>query len=222
MPTEELENELRRMLAREAADIQYPEQAGQRLLARNYRPGGRHRRLAAGITAATAATAVALALGLSGVFSSAVASGTGTVRTAAFTLVKYANGTATLTLNLNVLVEPSILQSDLQQDGIPAIVTTGQFCSSDPAPPGFNQVTTGAKTKPPTFTIIPAAMPAGTELSFGNFQVPGGAQTEVALIDTNSYTCSSSAPTLSQSPAADFVLSLHAPGEASGSKSARP
>ena len=73
MPTEELENELRRMLARAAADIPDPEQARQRLLQRNYRPGRGHRRVAAGITAATAAAAVVLGLGLSGAFGSAPA-----------------------------------------------------------------------------------------------------------------------------------------------------
>jgi hypothetical protein len=66
MPTEELENELRRAFARAAADIHDPEQAGQRLLRRNYRPGHGHRRLAAGITAATAAGGLALGLGLTG------------------------------------------------------------------------------------------------------------------------------------------------------------
>ena len=35
---------------------------------------------------------------------------------------------------------PSTLQSDLEQDGIPAMVTVGSFCSSDPAPAGFLQV----------------------------------------------------------------------------------
>jgi hypothetical protein len=44
-------------------------------------------------------------------------------------------------------------------------------------------------------TINPAAMPAGTELSFGNFQVANGEQTFFTLIDTNSYTCTSTAPT---------------------------
>jgi hypothetical protein len=60
MPTEELENELRHVFARAAADIQDPEQARQRLLQRDYRPERGHRRLASGITAATAAAAVVL------------------------------------------------------------------------------------------------------------------------------------------------------------------
>jgi hypothetical protein len=193
MPTEELENELRRALARAAADIPDPEQARQRLLQRNYRPGRGHRQLAAGITAATAA-AVVLGLGLTGAFGSAPTRGTGTIRTAAFTLIEHTNGTATLTIKPESVLNPDTLQNDLRQYGIPAIVTIGSFCSSDPTPPGFSQVVTGQK-QPLTMTINPAAMPAGTELSFGNFRVSAGSETAIQLIETNSYTCTSTAPT---------------------------
>jgi hypothetical protein len=195
MPTEELENELRRAFARAAADIPEPEQARQRLLQRNYRPGRGHRQLAAGIAVATAAAAVVLGLGLTGAFgpAPAPARGLGTIRTAAFTLVEHANGTATLTIKPGSILDPDTLQNDLRQYGIPAIVTTGSFCSSDPTPPGFSQVVTGQK-QPRTITINPAAMPAGTELSFGNFRVSAGPETAIQLIDTNSYTCTSTAP----------------------------
>jgi hypothetical protein len=43
-------------------------------------------------------------------------------------------------------------------------------------------------------TINPAAMPAGTQLSFGYFKLSTGQETAVTLISTNSYTCSSTAP----------------------------
>ncbi|MGH3283620.1 MAG: hypothetical protein ACRDPD_02850 [Streptosporangiaceae bacterium] len=166
MPTEELENALRSTLARAAADIQDPAQARQRLLHRDYRPGHGHRKLAAGITATTAAAGVVLGLGLTGPFGAAAVSGTGAIRTTAFTLVKHANGTVALTIHPGVLLEPGTLQSDLQRDGIPAKVTTGSFCSSDPAPAGFRQVVNpvvpGLKGTPmtvnPTLTINPAAM----------------------------------------------------------------
>jgi hypothetical protein len=196
MPTEELENELRRAFARAAADIPEPEQARQRLLQCNYRPGRGHRQLAAGIAVATAAAAVVLGLGLTGAFGSAPAParGVGTIRTAAFTLVEHANGTATLTIKPGSILNPDTLQNDLRQYGIPAIVTTGSFCSSDPTPPGFSQVVTGQK-QPRTLTINPAAMPPGTELSFGNFRVAAGPETAIQLIGTNSYTCTSTAPT---------------------------
>jgi hypothetical protein len=192
MLTDELENDLRRALARAAADIPEPEQARQRLLQRNYRPGRGHRQLAAGITAATATAAVVLGLGLTGAFGSAPR-GTGTIRTAAFTLIEQANGTAMLTIRPGSVLDSETLQNDLRQYGIAAIVTTGSFCSSDPTPPGFSQVVTGQK-QPRTITINPAAMPAGTELSFGNFRVSAGPETAIQLIDTNSYTCTSTAP----------------------------
>jgi hypothetical protein len=196
MPTEELENELRRAFARAAADIPEPEQARQRLLQRNYRPGRGHRQLAAGIAVATAAAAVVLGLGLTGAFDSAPAParGVGAIRTAAFTLVEHANGTATLTIKPGSILNPDTMRNDLRQYGIPAIVPTGSFCSSDPTPPGFSQVVTGQK-QPRTITINPAAIPPGTELSFGNFQVAAGPETAIQLIDTNSYTCTSTAPT---------------------------
>jgi hypothetical protein len=53
---------------------------------------------------------------------------------------RVADGPATLTINSNVLLQPGTLQRDLARDGIPAMVTVGRFCSSDPAPAGFSQV----------------------------------------------------------------------------------
>jgi hypothetical protein len=106
-----------------------------------------------------------------------------------------------------VLLEPSTLQSDLQQDGIPAVVTTGSFCSSDPIPVGFQQVVSGPSGTPPTVTINPAAMPAGTELSFGIFENSSSStDTAVELVDTDSYTCSSALPT--PPPGGEGVLML--------------
>jgi len=147
--------------------------------------------------AVVAAAAVVLGAGLSGAFGSAPASGTSTIRTTAFTLTSHANGTATLTINSRVLLEPSTLQADLQQDGIPAMVTTGSFCSSDPIPAGFPRVVSQAPSPTTlTVTINPAAMPAGTELSVGNFQNSAtSSDTAIELINTNSRTCSSALPT---------------------------
>ena len=126
------------------------EAARQRLLQHHYRLRHGHWRLAAGITAATAVASVVLGIGLTGVLNSAPPRGTGTIQTTAFTLIEHANGTATLTINPDVLLEPNTLQSDLQQDGIPAMVTTGSFCSSHPGPTGFRQVVTGQRSSPGT------------------------------------------------------------------------
>ena len=79
-----------------------------------------------------------------------------------------------------VLLEPGTLQSDLAHDGIRAKVTVGSFCSSDPAPASVAEVVSVPKIQPgqaPTVTINPAAMPAGTELSFGYFQLANGGRT---------------------------------------------
>jgi len=43
-------------------------------------------------------------------------------------------------------------------------------------------------------TINPKAVPAGTELSFGNFERTNSGLTAIGLIDPASYTCSSKAP----------------------------
>ena len=161
----------------------------------------RHRLIGLAGTGMVAVTA-ALSIGLSGVIGST--DGRGTIRTAAFTLISNANGTATLTINPRVLLDPSTLQSDLKQDGIPAMVRAGSFCSSDPPPAGFLRVVSfqpkarGSRPHQPvahlTVTFNPSAMPKGTELSFGNFQLANGQQTSFALIDTGSYTCTSTAP----------------------------
>jgi hypothetical protein len=168
----------------------------------------RHRLSAvAGLSVAAAAAGTALALGLTGMLGPART--LGTIRTASFTLVSNPNGTATLTISPKELLDPAALQSDLRQYGIPAKVTTGSFCSSDPAPAGFSQVVSfypaGPYTATPqnrvqaTITIDPAAMPAGTELSVGDFQLSSGEysgeqQADFVLIDTSSYTCSSTPP----------------------------
>lgn len=171
----------------------------------------RTRRLSAvaGLSVAGAAAATALALGLTGVLGSAPARTSGTIRTAAFTLVSNADGTATLTIKPGELLHAAALQSDLAQYGIPAKVTTGSLCSSDPAPAGFSQVVSeyppGQGSYTPqsgvqaTITIDPSAIPAGTELSVGDFQLSSGEysgeqQADFVLIDTGSYTCSSTPP----------------------------
>jgi hypothetical protein len=54
----------------------------------------------------------------------------------------------------------------------------------------------------PTITIDPAVMPAGAELSVGYFRLPSGEQqADVVLIDTSSYTCTSTPPDPNGPPA---------------------
>ena len=147
----------------------------------------------------------------------------GTVKTASFTLHKNANGTATLTINPKELLEPGALQSDLAQYGIPAKVTVGSFCSSNPAPAGFSQVVTEQPAGPqtvtpqpvvkPTVTIDPSAMPSGTELSIGDFQLAdGGQQANAVLMNTSSYTCTNTPPPLKDTGGDTLGLLYGGPG----------
>jgi hypothetical protein len=196
-----LTSELQRM-ADGAARQARPPAAAEIIRQGDRRRRSRTRQSLGGLSAAGVVGAgVALGLALTG---SAPAHTTGTIRTAAFTLVNNANGTATLTINNYVLFEPGILQADLAQDGITAKVTVGSFCSSDPAPASASQVVSVPAGRPgeaPTVTIDPKAMPAGSELSFGNFQLANGGRTFIAVIDPGSYTCTSTAPTAARGDA---------------------
>jgi hypothetical protein len=169
----------------------------------------RRRSAVAGASVAGAAAGIALALGLAGVLGAVPARAHATIRTAAFTLVNNSDGTASLTINPGELLDPAALQNDLAQYGIPAVVTTGSLCTSDPAPAGFSQVVSSSPAGPstatpqpvanPTITIDPSALPAGTELSVGDFQLSSGdyagqQQADFVLIDTSSYTCTSTPP----------------------------
>jgi len=168
----------------------------------------RHRRRLVQLTAAAAAGG-ALTLGLAAVVSSgSPAPAPQTIRTAAFTLARNANGTASLTLNQDQVFDPAALQQALSRDGIPALVQTGIYCSSTPAPPSngvlsvqlpdgspVGKSTPGhaSPVPPDAVTVInPAAMPAGTELSFTysnhNHDLNAG------LIYTAAHTCSSTPP----------------------------
>jgi hypothetical protein len=188
-----------------------------------------HRRLAACITAAAAAGSVVLGLGLSGALGAAphgaadairgtgTTHATGTIRTAAFTLTRNANGTDTLTLTMSQMLDPAVLQQALAQDGIRALVKTGIYCWSSPAAPdpaSLGVLSVRLPVKPPhvmvpapsgpapshlkqiaarTVTVInPAAMPSGTELFFGYSSSIHALFTD--LIYTSSYTCSNGLP----------------------------
>ncbi len=163
----------------------------------------RHRRRA-GIGLATAAAAAASAIGLAGVLAggAAPALAGGQVRTTAFTLVKNANGTVTLTLTMGQMFNPIALQQALAQDGIPALVKTGTDCTSDPEPGAAADVLTvelpdgspvtgtpGSRVQIPgdaVNVIDPAAIPAGAELFFDYLN---NHSLMFHLIDAGSHTC---------------------------------
>ena len=167
----------------------------------------RHRMRLVQLSAAGVAASGCLALGLAAVLGSASSAPVpGTIRTAAFTLARNANGTASLKLNQDQTFDPTALQQALARDGIPALVQTDIFCASTPAPPSGGVVSvqlpdgspvpvTGRKSPvpPDALTVInPAAMPAGTELSFtyvNHDRVLTG-----DLVYTAAHTCSSTPP----------------------------
>ena len=166
----------------------------------------RHRRRLGQLSAAVAAGgALALGLAAAGGFGSA-APAPGTIRTAAFTLARNANGTASLTLNQNQVFDPATLQQALASDGIPALVQAGTYCASSPAPPSSGVVSlqlpdgspvprtgTQSPVPPDAVTVInPAAMAAGTELSF-TYSNHDRVLTQ-ELIYTAAHTCSSTPP----------------------------
>jgi hypothetical protein len=66
---------------------------------------------------------------------------------------------------------------------------------------------------PPTITIDPSQIPSGTELSVGYFQLTSGAaadeqQADMSLIDTGSYSCSTTPPDLSKPDTSNEDLGL--------------
>ncbi len=173
-----------------------------------------------GVVAATA-----LVLGVSGAFTPTAK--LGTIRTAAYTLRHNANGTDTLTLNPGELLNPSQLQSDFAQYGIPAKVTTDSYCTSGPEPAGFSQAVTlpgpgswqEGSGQQPTITIDPSQIPSGTELSVGDFQLTSGQyageqQANFSLMNSSSYTCTSTPPDMTQPDTSnqDFGLLYGGPG----------
>ena len=127
----------------------------------------RHRRRLVQLSAAGVAASGCLALGLAAVVGSGrPAPVPGTIRTAAFTLARNANGTASLKLNQDQTFDPAALQQALARDGIPALVHIGIFCKSTPAPPSSGAVSRNCSTRWLTRSRSPApARPTSRQAS---------------------------------------------------------
>jgi hypothetical protein len=139
----------------------------------------RHHRRLASLSIAAAAAASALALGLTGAHNAPPKSASskqpvrthpGTIRTAAFTLVSYRNGTAKLTLTNSQVFDPSELRRALAKAGIPALVKSNIYCSSNPAPPDPNAI--GVLSIRPPFRSPVAFAPAKNLLKLYNGRRP--------------------------------------------------
>jgi hypothetical protein len=185
----------------------------------------RRRAGVAGFGVSLAAAGTVLALGLAAVLnatpaqrpngarSTPPAQSAGTIHNPDFILTSNLNGTSTLTLTMNQMLDPAALEQALTAHGIPALVKSGTFCTSTPAPPdpvsagvlsGFQPPAGTPHTMVPapvgpapsavtqmaarTVTVInPAALPSGTELFFGYSSGINAVFTD--LIYINSYTC---------------------------------
>jgi hypothetical protein len=179
----------------------------------------------AGLGAAGAAAGTVLALGLTGILgaapahrtspteTAAPARGTGTIRTADFTLTSNANGTASLFFfGLTPGRDAAALQQALAQDGIPALVKTDTYCSSNPPAPspvgtlGHPHVVFAYHVPGGTPGSLPPAVsdtvPVGTEMLLDPARMPSGTELFLSyfnrenvlyfdLIYTSSYTCHS-------------------------------
>ena len=149
------------------------------------RSRARRRNRLAGLTAATAATAgaaaaITLTLGAPAPARSghphlgapAPAASSGSVRLAAFTVTSGPGDSTTLVLRKDTPLDPSALRQALAQHGIPALVTVGSFCRTNPlAPVPFGQVVqpTTLADGSDAIVINGQAMPSGAELSIAVF-----------------------------------------------------
>jgi len=98
---------------------------------------------------------------------------TSNAQLAAFTLSDGPAGSASLTLHKGAQyrLDPEALRRALAAHGIPALVTVGKSCDTNPDPDGLDEVVTGHRQSSGDvfITINPAAIPAGAELSIGYF-----------------------------------------------------
>jgi hypothetical protein len=88
----------------------------------------------------------------------------------AFTLTSAPGGATSLTLYKGQHLDPDALRQALAQHGIPALVTVGKFCRTNAQPANLGDVLTFQdQPRSVAFTINPAAIPSGVELSVGYF-----------------------------------------------------
>jgi len=177
----------------------------------------RRRAAFAGLGGATSAVVIALALGLTGVFGTAPGRGSGTVQTADFTLTSYVNGTVALRLGQvfdpaalqRALAQhhiAALVRTDTYCSSNPAVpAPVSRHVLNLPDPGGTRQqratppniLLTGnfpvmpsqlaPSVDPVTIVLSPAAMPSGTELFIGNYDL--GHTILVSVVHTGSHTC---------------------------------
>ena len=94
--------------------------------------------------------------------------GSPSTRPVAFTLTSAEGGATKLTLYKGQNLDPDALRQALAERGIPALVTVGKFCRTTPEPAPIGELLTPSEQAGENvFTINPAAIPPGAEISFG-------------------------------------------------------
>ncbi len=146
----------------------------------------RRRRRASGLAVAGVTAGVAVTLAATGVLSPSstpLPTGANAPRLAAFSISDGAGGQSTLTLRKGAQyrLDPAALRAALAQHGIPAVVTVGESCDTDPEPPGLDAVVASNRQTDGSVvtTFNPSAIPAGAKVSIGYYPQ----RTTVALIE---------------------------------------
>lgn len=145
----------------------------------------RKRRAALGASvAASAAAAVLVAAGVGSPGHAPPAHSSGP-QLATFTVTGGPGGATSLTLRKGGQwqVNAAALREALAEHAIPALVTVGKSCDTNPEPLGLDQVITSNTQTDGNVDVIfnPKALPPGAELSIGLFP----AHTKFSLIDEN-------------------------------------
>jgi hypothetical protein len=165
------------------------------IIARGHARQHRLRRglIAAGATASVLLAATVVALGHAA--APADAPRPEAAQLAAFTVSAAPGGATALTLRKGAQyrLDANALRQALADHGVPALVTVGKTCDTNPEPVGLDQVVSASSNPDGAvyLTIDPAAMPDGSELSIGYY--PTG--TSFALIEASApLRCASHPP----------------------------
>ena len=156
--------------------------AGSRL-ARRQRAGRRYLALAVAAVAVIAAVVFGI-VHTSGPGGAPHGRSTGPAGLARFSVTS-AHGLVTLQLTPGRLRDPNALRRALAHAGVPALVTAGSVCYVPGPSNSLPQVLPARQHHAAgrmVWTINPAAIPAGDELSIGYYQVPGGFGIHISLV----------------------------------------
>jgi hypothetical protein len=110
---------------------------------------------------------------------------TGPAQLASFSVTSHPNGLVTLTLTPGQMRDPDVLRRDLATAGVPALVTSNSVCYVRGPSDLLTQVL-GAPQRgtngTTVWTINPAAIPTGSELSIGYYHLASGFGIHVTLV----------------------------------------